>query len=46
MEFRNTSFALAQAKTEATDRKVFAEQCIGIPLSGNLAAPTASMAKL
>jgi acyl-CoA dehydrogenase len=46
MEFQNTGFALAEAKTEATVTKVFVEHCTDKLLAGTLDAPTASMAKL
>jgi acyl-CoA dehydrogenase len=46
IEFQNTSFALAQAKTEATVTKVFVEHCTKLLLAGTLDAATASMAKL
>ncbi|WP_342643972.1 acyl-CoA dehydrogenase family protein [Rhodoligotrophos ferricapiens] len=45
LEFQNTQFALAEAKTEATIAKVFVDHCIGRHLEGALDAPTASMAK-
>jgi acyl-CoA dehydrogenase len=46
IEFQNTSFALADAKTEATVTKVFVEHCTHLLLDNNLDASTASMAKL
>jgi acyl-CoA dehydrogenase len=46
LEFQNTSFVLAQAKTEATVTGVFVEHCAQQLLAGTLDAPTASMAKL
>jgi acyl-CoA dehydrogenase len=46
IEFQNTSFALAEAKTEATVTKVFVDHCTQRLLEGTLDAATASMAKL
>jgi acyl-CoA dehydrogenase len=46
IEFQNTSFVLAAAKTEATVTKVFVDHCIQLLLDGSLDASTASMAKL
>jgi acyl-CoA dehydrogenase len=46
IEFQNTSFTLAEAKTEATVTRVFVEHCTEKLLAGTLDAPTASMAKL
>jgi acyl-CoA dehydrogenase len=46
IEFQNTSFTLADAKTEATVTRVFVEHCTEKLLSGTLDASTASMAKL
>ncbi|MCT8970677.1 acyl-CoA dehydrogenase family protein [Microbaculum marinisediminis] len=45
MEFQNTQFALAEAKTEATIAKVFMNHCIGQLIAGRLDSTTASMAK-
>jgi acyl-CoA dehydrogenase len=46
IEFQNTAFTLAEAKTEATVSRVFVEHCTEKLLDGTLDAPTASMAKL
>jgi acyl-CoA dehydrogenase len=46
MDFQNTQFKLAEAKTAATVAKVFTDHCIGLLLEGKLDAATASMAKL
>ncbi|WP_088308677.1 acyl-CoA dehydrogenase family protein [Novosphingobium sp. B 225] len=46
LEFQNTQFKLAEAKTKATVAKVFVDHCIGLLLEGKLDAVTASMAKL
>jgi acyl-CoA dehydrogenase len=46
IEFQNTSFVLAGAKTEATVTKVFVDHCTQLLLDGALDAAMASMAKL
>jgi acyl-CoA dehydrogenase len=46
IEFQNTSFKLAEVKTEAAVSRVFVEHCTEKLLTGTLDAPTASMAKL
>ena len=45
LEFQNTQFQLAEAKTEATVAKVFLNHCIAQHLEGKLDSVTASMAK-
>ncbi len=45
MDFQNTQFKLAEAKTEATVAKVFADHCTELLLKGELDAATASMSK-
>ncbi|MEM7425469.1 MAG: acyl-CoA dehydrogenase family protein [Pseudomonadota bacterium] len=45
IDFQNTQFKLAEAKTEATIAKVFVDNCIGQLVKGELDAATASMAK-
>ncbi len=45
MDFQNTQFKLAEAKTEATVARVFVDHCIAQHLAGNLDPVTASMAK-
>ena len=42
-DFQNTQFKLAEAKTEATVAKVFADHCTELLLKGELDAATASM---
>tara|TARA_R110000782_G_scaffold190248_1_gene280173 strand:- start:1773 stop:2939 length:1167 start_codon:yes stop_codon:yes gene_type:complete len=44
-DFQNTQFKLAEAKTEATVAKVFADHCTELLLKGELDAATASMSK-
>jgi len=44
-DFQNTQFKLAEAKTEATVAKVFAEHCTELLLKDELDAATASMSK-
>ncbi|WP_340693330.1 acyl-CoA dehydrogenase family protein [Hyphomonas sp.] len=44
-DFQNTQFKLAEAKTEATVAKVFADHCTEQLLKGELDAATASMSK-
>jgi acyl-CoA dehydrogenase len=46
LEFQNSSFTLAAAKTEATVTQVFIDHCTQLLLAGKLDAATASMAKL
>ena len=46
IESRNSSFTLADAKTEATVTSVFVAHCVDRLLAGTLDAATASMAKL
>lgn len=46
IEFQNTQFKLAEAKTRATASRVFVNYCIEQHLKGKLDAATASMAKL
>ena len=46
LDFQNTSFALAEVKTEATVARVFVDHCTELLVQGNLDAATASMAKL
>lgn len=45
LEFQNTQFKLAEAKTEATIGRVFYNDCVARHLEGGLDAATASMAK-
>jgi acyl-CoA dehydrogenase len=45
MDFQNTQFKLAEAKTQATVAKVFLHHCTGQLLAGKLDPATASMAK-
>jgi acyl-CoA dehydrogenase len=45
IDFQNTQFKLAEAKTELTVAKVFVDHCMGRLLKGELDAATASMAK-
>lgn len=45
LEFQNTQFKLAEAKTEATVARVFVDHCIAQHLAGNLDTVTASMVK-
>jgi acyl-CoA dehydrogenase len=45
IDFQNTQFKLAEAKTEATIAKVFAYDCLRLLLAGELDATRASMAK-
>lgn len=45
LEFQNTQFKLAEAKTEATIARVFVDHCIAQHLTGDLDTVTASMAK-
>ena len=45
MQFQNTQFKLAEAKTEATIAKVFVYDCLEKLVKGELDAVTASMAK-
>jgi acyl-CoA dehydrogenase len=45
LDFQNTQFKLAEAKTEATVGKIFAEHCTERLLRGELDAATASMSK-
>ena len=45
IEFQNTRFALAEAKTELQVARVFVDRCIELVLTGQLDAATASMAK-
>jgi acyl-CoA dehydrogenase len=46
IDFQNTSFKLAEAKTEATVTSVFVDHCTELLLKGALNGSTASMAKL
>ena len=46
IDFQNTSFALAEVKTEATIARVFVDHCTELLVKGKLDAATASMAKL
>lgn len=46
LDFQNSQFKLAEAKTKATIAKVFNDYCIGLLLEGRLDAVTASMAKM
>lgn len=45
IDFQNTQFKLAEAKTETTIAKVFTYHCLDLLLDGRLDAATASMAK-
>ena len=45
LDFQNTQFTLAEAKTEATVARVFVDHCISRHLAGELDTATASMAK-
>ena len=45
MDFQNTQFKLAEAKTEATVAKVFMDHCTELLLKGELDAAKASMSK-
>ena len=45
IDFQNTSFSLAEAKTEATIARVFLDHCIARHVAGGLDTVTASMAK-
>ena len=45
IEFQNTQFTLAEAKTEATIARVFVDHCIERLVAGTLDTVTASMAK-
>ena len=45
IEFQNTGFQLAEAKTEATVARVFVDKCIELMMAGELDAETAAMAK-
>ncbi|HZH27714.1 MAG TPA: acyl-CoA dehydrogenase family protein [Azospirillaceae bacterium] len=45
IEFQNTRFKLAEARTEATVARAFVERCIDDLVAGRLDAPTAAMAK-
>ena len=45
IDFQNTQFKLAEAKTEATIAKVFVNHCMELHLRGKLDAATVSMAK-
>ena len=45
MDFQNTQFKLAEAKTEATIAKVFVDHCVNLHIKGELDTVTASMAK-
>ena len=45
MDFQNTKFKLAEAKTEALIARTFVDQCLVQHLDGRLDASTASMAK-
>ncbi|MEQ9518695.1 MAG: acyl-CoA dehydrogenase family protein [Parvibaculum sp.] len=45
MDFQNTQFKLAEAKTKTTVARVFVDYCTGLLLEGKLDAATASMAK-
>jgi acyl-CoA dehydrogenase len=46
MDFQNTSFKLAEIKTEATIARTFVDHCVRLLVAGKLDATTASMAKL
>ncbi len=45
IDFQNSRFTLAEAKTKATVAKVFVDHCTGLLLDGALDTATASMAK-
>ena len=45
LEFQNTQFKLAEAKTEATVGRAFYNHCVAEHLEGRLSAELASMAK-
>jgi acyl-CoA dehydrogenase len=45
LEFQNTRFTLAEAKTELQIARVFVDRCLELVLAGTLDAATASMAK-
>jgi acyl-CoA dehydrogenase len=45
IEFQNTSFTLAERKTEAVIARVFIDWCIACHIAGDLDTVTASMAK-
>ena len=45
LQFQNTRFKLAEAKTETQIGRVFVDRCIEQMVEGTLDAPTASMAK-
>jgi acyl-CoA dehydrogenase len=45
MDFQNTQFKLAEAKTEASIGKAFVNECLRLALQGNLTTTQASMAK-
>jgi acyl-CoA dehydrogenase len=45
LEFQNTSFVLAERKTEATIARIFVDWCVERLVQGELDATTASMAK-
>jgi long-chain-acyl-CoA dehydrogenase len=45
LEFQNTRFTLAEAKTELQVARVFVDRCVELVLAGTLDAATASMAK-
>ena len=45
LDFQNTRFKLAEAKTEASVLRVFLERCIGEFMRGELDAPTAAALK-
>jgi len=46
IDFQNTQFKLAEAKTQATVARVFVNHCVDIHLQGKLDATMASMAKM
>ncbi len=45
MDFQNTKFKLAEAKTQAVVARTFVDKCIALMLNGELDAETAAMAK-
>ena len=45
LDFQNTKFKLAEAKTEALIARTFVDQCLVKHVNGELDAATASMAK-
>jgi alkylation response protein AidB-like acyl-CoA dehydrogenase len=45
LEFQNTRFSLAEAKTELQVARVFVDRCVELVLEGRLDTATASMAK-